>query len=98
MAESLPKTHRILEKGLMQFRPFGVEENGERIRDTTGVKVRAFIDYLEEQEDPLQPLKMLEHLRSGRLTRDDAQWCLETIYSIVVDRFDRFLDACGSRG
>jgi hypothetical protein len=26
------------------------------------------------------------------VTRDDAQWCLETIYSIVVDRFDRFLD------
>lgn len=51
-----------------------------------------FLDYLEEQEDPLQPLKLLEHLRSGRLTRDDAQWCLETIYSIVVDRFDRFLD------
>jgi hypothetical protein len=25
-----------------------VEETGEVIRDTTGVKVRAFIDYLEE--------------------------------------------------
>lgn len=48
MVESLSKRHRILEKGLMQFRPFGVEENGERIRDTTGVKVRAFIDHLEE--------------------------------------------------
>lgn len=51
-----------------------------------------FLDYLEEQEDPLQPLKLLSDLRAGRLTRDDAQWCLETIYSIVVDRFDRFLD------
>ncbi|MBL8848116.1 MAG: hypothetical protein JNG89_00440, partial [Planctomycetaceae bacterium] len=51
-----------------------------------------FLDYLEEQEDPLQPLKLLDDLRSGRVTRDDAQWCLETIYSIVVDRFDRFLD------
>ena len=48
MVEGLSKAHRILEKGLMQFRPFGVEENGERIRDTTGVKVRAFVDYLEE--------------------------------------------------
>lgn len=48
MDEPLSKAHRILEKGLMQFRPFGVEENGELIRDTTGVKVRAFVDYLEE--------------------------------------------------
>jgi signal transduction histidine kinase/CheY-like chemotaxis protein len=48
MEELLSKSHRILEKGPMQFRPFGVEENGEVIRDTTGVKVRAFIDYLEE--------------------------------------------------
>ena len=48
MEESLSKSHRILEKGPMQFRPFGVEENGDVIRDTTGVKVRAFIDYLEE--------------------------------------------------
>jgi signal transduction histidine kinase len=48
MEEPLSKSHRILEKGPMQFRPFGVEETGEVIRDTTGVKVRAFIDYLEE--------------------------------------------------
>ncbi len=48
MVEPLSKAHRILEKGPLQFRPFGVEENGERIRDTPGVKVRAFVDYLEE--------------------------------------------------
>ena len=48
MVEPLSKAHRILEKGLIEFRPFGVEENGERIRDTPGVKVRAFVDYLEE--------------------------------------------------
>ena len=51
-----------------------------------------FLDYLEEEEDPLRPLKLLEDLRAGRIARDDTQWCLETIYSIVVDRFDRFLD------
>jgi hypothetical protein len=50
------------------------------------------LDYLEEQEDPLRPLKLLSDIRGGKLTREDAQWCLETIYSIVVDRFDRFLD------
>lgn len=50
------------------------------------------LQYLEEHEDPYRPLKLLEHLRSGRIGREDAQWCLETIYSIIVDRFDRFLD------
>ena len=54
--------------------------------------VPSFLDYLEEEEDPLQPLKLLKDLRAGELARSDAQWCLETIYSIVVDRFDRFLD------
>lgn len=48
IVELLPKAHRILERGLIQFRPFGVEENGDPIRDTPGIKVRAFVDYLEE--------------------------------------------------
>ncbi|WHZ23370.1 MAG: hypothetical protein OJF47_002482 [Nitrospira sp.] len=48
MVDLLSTEHRILERGLMQFRPFGVEANGERIRDTPGIKVRAFVDYLEE--------------------------------------------------
>ena len=51
-----------------------------------------FLGYLEENEDPLRPMRLLADLRSGKIDRDDAQWCLETIYSVVVDRFDRFLD------
>lgn len=51
-----------------------------------------FLNYLEENEDPLRPMKLLEDLRTSQIDRDDAQWCLETIYSVVVDRFDRFLD------
>ena len=54
--------------------------------------VASLLDYLEENEDPLRSLKLLEHIRDGRLQREDAIWCLETIYTIVVDRFDRFLD------
>ena len=50
------------------------------------------LDYLQENDDPLQPIKLMDDLRSGRVDRDDAQWCLETIYSMIVDRFDRFLD------
>ncbi|REJ91462.1 MAG: hypothetical protein DWQ34_14990 [Planctomycetota bacterium] len=50
------------------------------------------LNYFEENDDPLHPVKLVDDLRSGRLDRDDAQWCLETIYSMIVDRFDRFLD------
>jgi len=51
-----------------------------------------FLDYMEEEQDPLRPIKLLDDLDSGLLDRDDAEWCLETIYSIIVDRFDRFLE------
>jgi len=51
-----------------------------------------FLDYMEEEQDPLHPIRLLEDLDSGLLDRDDAEWCLETIYSIIVDRFDRFLE------
>jgi len=51
-----------------------------------------FLDYMEEEQDPLRPIKLLEDLDSGVIDRDDAEWCLETVYSIIVDRFDRFLE------
>jgi hypothetical protein len=83
MVEPLSKSHRILEKGLLQFRPFGVEENGERIRDTTGVKVRAFVDYLEESvarsrghdagEQAVQTL-LLKPFDAGQLREMVERW------------------------
>jgi len=51
-----------------------------------------FLDYLEEEQDPLHPIRLLEDLDSGVIDRDDAEWCLEQVYSIIVDRFDRFLE------
>ena len=42
------KDHTILERQLMEFRPFGVDERAEKIRDVTGVTVRANVDYLQE--------------------------------------------------
>ncbi len=44
----LSKEHTILEKGTMEFRPFGIDEQGEKIRDVTGIKVSAYITHLEE--------------------------------------------------
>ena len=48
MVELLPKTHRILERPYMLFRPFGKEPNGETINDLSGVSVRANVEYLGE--------------------------------------------------
>jgi len=44
----LSKEHTILEKGMMQFRPFGTDDKGEKIRDVTGIKVSAYVTHLEE--------------------------------------------------
>ena len=43
----LPKTHRILERPLMEFRPFGRDHQGETIQDVSGITVRANLEYLE---------------------------------------------------
>jgi signal transduction histidine kinase len=48
MAEFFSKTHTILERPHMLFRPFGKEPNGETIRDLSGVSIRANVEYLEE--------------------------------------------------
>ncbi len=50
MPELLPKSHRILEKGMMEFRPFGQELTGEKIRDVSGITIRANMEYLQELE------------------------------------------------
>jgi len=46
--ELLPKNRRILEKGLMEFRPFGVNPDGTKIRDVSGISIRSIVDYLED--------------------------------------------------
>ncbi|MEW4526397.1 hypothetical protein [Maioricimonas sp. JC845] len=51
-----------------------------------------YLDYLEQEEDPLRPMRLISDIREGKIDRSHAEWCLETIYSIVVDKFDRFLE------
>ena len=48
MTELLSKDHTILEKGNMEYRPFGVNDQGRKIRDVSGIKVDAYVAYLEE--------------------------------------------------
>ena len=75
MTELLSKDHTILEKGMMEFRPFGLDERGERIADLTGMIVRANVDYLEElaagRQGGIQATQELCRLLNERI-RDPA--------------------------
>jgi signal transduction histidine kinase len=46
--ELLPKDRTILERDVMEFRPYGLDEQGFRIRDTSGMSIRAIVVYLEK--------------------------------------------------
>lgn len=45
--ELLPKDRTILERPMMKFRPFGLDEQGHTIRDLSGMSIRAIILDLE---------------------------------------------------
>jgi len=44
----LPKDRTILEREVMEFRPFGLDEQGYTIRDLSGMSIRAVVVYLEK--------------------------------------------------
>jgi signal transduction histidine kinase/ActR/RegA family two-component response regulator len=44
----LPKDRSILEREAMEFRPFGLDEQGHTIRDLSGMSIRAIVVYLEK--------------------------------------------------
>ena len=46
--ELLPKDRTILEREVMEFRPFGLDEQGYTIRDLSGMSIRAIVVYLEK--------------------------------------------------
>ena len=78
MTELLSADHTILERPFMEFRPFGRDERGEKIRDVSGVTVKANVDYLEEvvgrtrgAEAGVRAVEQLARLLNERL-RDSA--------------------------
>ena len=46
--ELLLKDRTILEREVMLFRPFGLDEQGQTIRDLSGMSIRAVVVYLEQ--------------------------------------------------
>ncbi len=51
-----------------------------------------FLEHLEENEDPLHPVRLLADLRDGGIDEDDAEHWIELILGAIVDKFDRFLE------
>ncbi|HXC66764.1 MAG TPA: hypothetical protein VN638_05040, partial [Nitrospiraceae bacterium] len=48
--ELFSKDHSILERKMMEFRPFGLDEQGQTIRDMSGMSIRAVVVYLESSQ------------------------------------------------
>jgi signal transduction histidine kinase len=48
MVPLLSKEHPITQRQLMEFQPFGVEPDGTKVQDLSGVAIRACVEYLEE--------------------------------------------------
>ena len=51
-----------------------------------------FLEQLEEESDPLHPVRLLDDIEEGRIESQDAIDYLELIYESIVDKFDRFLE------
>jgi signal transduction histidine kinase len=69
----LPKTHRILERPFMEFRPFGKDLQGATIQDVSGITVRANLEYLET-------------VVTRRHGADAAKAALEKLVSLLNER------------
>jgi hypothetical protein len=54
--------------------------------------VDEFLDFLEDMQDALHPIKLVEDIEQGAFDRDQAVEYLELIYAALVDRIDRFVE------
>ncbi len=53
--------------------------------------VDAYLELLEEEDDPLRPMKLVEDLSNG-LDRDSAVFCLEMVLRCLQDKYERFIE------
>jgi signal transduction histidine kinase len=74
----LPKDRRILERRWMEHQPYGIDPQGRKIHDVSGVSIRANVEYLEEyftkQDGPESGPRSVEELvrRLNERIRDPA--------------------------
>ncbi len=53
--------------------------------------VRAYLDYLQENDDPLHPLRLLDDL-DGAVRRDEAVKRLELVLQAVIENYEEYKD------
>ncbi|MFQ5732177.1 MAG: hypothetical protein ACE5KM_09500 [Planctomycetaceae bacterium] len=54
--------------------------------------VEEFLEFLEEEQDPLKPITLLDDLERGRVDREDACQTLRLVYECILDKLDRFIE------
>lgn len=54
--------------------------------------VENFLEYLEENEDPLNPVPLIDDIRVGQFEREHAVDILDLLYSVVIEKYDRYIE------
>jgi hypothetical protein len=54
--------------------------------------VAEFLDFLEQEQDPLHPVALIEDIEDGRFDREEACRLLELVYETILDKLDRFVE------
>ncbi len=62
------------------------------VRTILDAGIEGFLDYLDDTNDELHPVKLLEDLYAGAIDSERAMTYLEMIYESVVDKFDRYVE------
>lgn len=61
------------------------------LRATLAHGVEGYLEFLEENDDPLNPIQLVQDLSDG-LSRREATFCLEVVFRCLQDRYERFVE------
>ena len=64
----------------------------ENIRAIVQQGIEPFLDYLEDNPDPLHPIRLVEDLESGAIPRANVVRILTMIYEVLLEKIDRFVE------
>lgn len=76
--------------GLDLFHPKSLTLGNVRVILHNGVEW--YLNQLREQDDPINPNKMLLAIEKGQIDEEAVVEYIEVVYSAIVDKFDRFLE------
>jgi hypothetical protein len=52
----------------------------------------AYLEYLQQNPDPMRPVRLIADLEAGKVRREDAARRLETVLQAVVENYEEFKD------